>query len=264
MVIRFKCVQCGKLLETVEQDAGLETQCPECGAEMTVPPAVQEEFLEFACASCAAKFRVRAAMAGKRTHCPKCKTPLEVPGVRPTTEAWAAPGQTSASVKEDKQTAYEPGKTTMNPIKVALLIASGLLAAVVLTVVIVKVSQPKPAFTRDLACSAVYTPAADTLTVSNGGSETWTNVTVTIYAGSLPYMHNVGKLNGPAKVDVGMRDFHGPAGKPLDPFVVQPQSIEVRATFADGATGSRTIAWKMPVPAPPAESGTETGTAAKP
>jgi phage FluMu protein Com len=37
MPIRFRCAQCGRLLQTSDETAGKQARCPECGALTTVP-----------------------------------------------------------------------------------------------------------------------------------------------------------------------------------------------------------------------------------
>lgn len=47
MTIEFHCVQCGKLLRTSAEKAGLEAKCPGCGTSVTVPhPATDREDLD--------------------------------------------------------------------------------------------------------------------------------------------------------------------------------------------------------------------------
>ncbi|MCD4726394.1 MAG: DUF975 family protein [Pirellulales bacterium] len=43
MAIEFRCTDCGKLLRTVDDTAGKQAKCPECGTVMTIPAAAPSD-----------------------------------------------------------------------------------------------------------------------------------------------------------------------------------------------------------------------------
>lgn len=109
MAIEFRCEGCKKLLRVADSAAGVQSNCPGCGAALTVPapgaavptflpgssvPAPREGVasrgpgasgakIEFRCTSCQRLLRVPNSAAGIQSSCPGCGAPLTVPGGGP-------------------------------------------------------------------------------------------------------------------------------------------------------------------------------------
>jgi hypothetical protein len=76
-MIKFTCVQCGRVISVEARHGGKKGKCPKCGTVVTVP--ARSTVISFQCGTCAHRIEVPEVHAGKKGKCPKCKNVVVVP-----------------------------------------------------------------------------------------------------------------------------------------------------------------------------------------
>jgi DNA-directed RNA polymerase subunit RPC12/RpoP len=77
-MIRFKCPQCGGVLESPESNSGDEINCLGCGYRVQIP-CPEDDFFRFTCPQCGKGLKAKPEHRGRKTRCTNCCIPLLVP-----------------------------------------------------------------------------------------------------------------------------------------------------------------------------------------
>lgn len=79
--ILFKCEHCGKELEASDEYAGMQVECPECNAEVTIPAESQRssDTVVFNCEHCSNPIEASIEYVGMEAECPECGQTVVIP-----------------------------------------------------------------------------------------------------------------------------------------------------------------------------------------
>jgi nucleoid DNA-binding protein/DNA-directed RNA polymerase subunit RPC12/RpoP len=137
--IVFVCSSCGSMLAATPQNAGMQGECPFCGAKTTIPSREREsaggkgeaaaqtdkaegsadagkqqppppslaDFITFVCQECGQEIEAPVDMIGLEVSCPTCASPLHVP---PSSTAPAKPPEEESWIEKPETPAAPPGR----------------------------------------------------------------------------------------------------------------------------------------------------------